>query len=61
MSTGGTGGHPIRGLNYGATAGQQNVDLSDDPDPKGTAAGYVSIIHSSHFNERIKTNKNITK
>ncbi|OTB13451.1 hypothetical protein K445DRAFT_24623 [Daldinia sp. EC12] len=41
MSTGGTGGNPIQGLNYGATAGQQNVDLSDDPDPKGTAAGYV--------------------
>ncbi|KAF3071080.1 hypothetical protein GL218_00261 [Daldinia childiae] len=41
MSTGGTGGNPIRGLNYGATAAQQNIDLSDDPDPKGTAAGYV--------------------
>ncbi|KAI0095651.1 hypothetical protein F4814DRAFT_443491 [Daldinia grandis] len=41
MSTGGTGGHPIQGLNYGATAAQQNIDLSDDPDPKGTAAGYV--------------------
>ncbi|KAI2632605.1 hypothetical protein GGS26DRAFT_82934 [Hypomontagnella submonticulosa] len=45
MSTGGTGGHPIRGLNYGATAGQQNVDLSDDPDPKGTAAGYIPDQH----------------
>ncbi|KAI0834255.1 hypothetical protein F5Y06DRAFT_307077 [Hypoxylon sp. FL0890] len=41
MSTGGTGGHPIQGLNYGATNAQQNVDSSDDPDPKGTAAGYA--------------------
>ncbi|KAI2602331.1 hypothetical protein GGR54DRAFT_526820 [Hypoxylon sp. NC1633] len=41
MSTGGTGGHP-RGLGYGASAAQQkNVGLSDDPDPKGTAAGYT--------------------
>ncbi|KAI0179922.1 hypothetical protein GGR52DRAFT_568689 [Hypoxylon sp. FL1284] len=32
MSTGGTGGRPVRGVNY---------DPSDDPDPKGTAAGYV--------------------
>ncbi|KAI1652046.1 uncharacterized protein F4817DRAFT_321932 [Daldinia loculata] len=41
MSTGGTGGNPIRGLNYGARAAQQNIDLSEDPDHKGTAAGYV--------------------
>ncbi|KAI0853787.1 hypothetical protein F5Y00DRAFT_269175 [Daldinia vernicosa] len=41
MSTGGTGGNPIWGRNHGATAAQQNVDPSDDPDPKGTAAGYV--------------------
>ncbi|KAI1471032.1 uncharacterized protein F4812DRAFT_164244 [Daldinia caldariorum] len=41
MSTGGTGGNPIPGFHYGGKAGQQNVDVSDDPDPKGTAAGYV--------------------
>lgn len=41
MSTGGTGGNLIPGLNYGAANAQQHVDQSDDPDPKGTAAGYV--------------------
>ncbi|KAI2462886.1 hypothetical protein F4781DRAFT_162350 [Annulohypoxylon bovei var. microspora] len=41
MSTGGTGGNPIWGFNQGATNAQHNVDFSDDPDPKGTAAGYV--------------------
>ncbi|KAI1800723.1 hypothetical protein F4811DRAFT_495089 [Daldinia bambusicola] len=41
MSTGGTGGNPLQGFHYGATAAQQHIDLSDDPDPKGTAAGYV--------------------
>ncbi|KAI1097960.1 hypothetical protein F4804DRAFT_338681 [Jackrogersella minutella] len=41
MSTGGTGGDPIWGLRHGVTNAQQNVELSDDPDPKGTAAGYV--------------------
>ncbi|KAI1389206.1 uncharacterized protein F4822DRAFT_272833 [Hypoxylon trugodes] len=41
MSTGGTGGNPIRGLNYGAKSAQHNIDPSDDPDPKGTAAGYI--------------------
>lgn len=43
MSVGGTGGNPVRGLNYGASAAQENADFSDDPDPKGTAAGYVRI------------------
>ncbi|KAI1374752.1 hypothetical protein F4677DRAFT_154855 [Hypoxylon crocopeplum] len=41
MSTGGTGGNPVPGLNYGTSGAQQNVDISDDPDPKGTAAGYI--------------------
>ncbi|KAI0901210.1 hypothetical protein F4806DRAFT_185996 [Annulohypoxylon nitens] len=41
MSTGGTGGNPIWGFNRGATNAQPSVDQSDDPDPKGTAAGYV--------------------
>ncbi|KAI1214392.1 uncharacterized protein F4807DRAFT_126649 [Annulohypoxylon truncatum] len=41
MSTGGTGGNPIWGFNQGAANAQPSVDQSDDPDPKGTAAGYV--------------------
>ncbi|KAI0885069.1 uncharacterized protein GGS22DRAFT_188355 [Annulohypoxylon maeteangense] len=41
MSTGGTGGNPIWGFKQGATNAQPSVDQSDDPDPKGTAAGYV--------------------
>ncbi|KAI1456466.1 hypothetical protein F4805DRAFT_467998 [Annulohypoxylon moriforme] len=41
MSTGGTGGNPIWGFNRGAANAQPSVDQSDDPDPKGTAAGYV--------------------
>ncbi|XXH05242.1 hypothetical protein Hte_011667 [Hypoxylon texense] len=45
MSTGGGGGNPVRGLDYGASAAQQNVDLSDDIDPKGAAAGYVPEEH----------------
>ncbi|KAI1777559.1 hypothetical protein F4818DRAFT_438892 [Hypoxylon cercidicola] len=45
MSTGGAGANPVRGFNYGASARQHNVDLSDDPDPKGTAAGYTPDQH----------------
>ncbi|OTB00817.1 hypothetical protein M426DRAFT_323932 [Hypoxylon sp. CI-4A] len=41
MSTGGTGGHPTHSFDIGAMNAQHNVDLSDDPDPKGTAAGYI--------------------
>lgn len=49
MSTGGTGGRTVQGLTYGSSAVEQTVDLSDDPDPKGTAAGYVGFIYPNHL------------
>ncbi|KAL7623619.1 hypothetical protein AAE478_005171 [Parahypoxylon ruwenzoriense] len=48
MSTGGTGGNAVPGLNYGAKAARRNVDLADDPDPKGTAAGYTGHSEDKH-------------